>query len=91
MWPCDLVGQGVGERDADRAVLVADQQVDVGDLVAVADQGFADEHGHECVSLGCKSMLDILRRNISAAARSAISFSVAALPAWARRIREDFI
>ena len=38
VWPARLVGQGVGEGRADRAVLRADQQVDVGDLVAVADQ-----------------------------------------------------
>ena len=43
-----LVGQGVGEGDADRPGLRTDQQVDVGNLVAVADQGFTDEHGHGC-------------------------------------------
>src|SRR5262249_4478614 len=44
--PGRLVGPGVGERGPDGAVLVADQEVDVGDFVAVADQGFTDEHGH---------------------------------------------
>jgi hypothetical protein len=41
-----LVGQRVGERVADGAILVADQHVDVSDLVAIAHQGFADVHGH---------------------------------------------
>ena len=38
-----LVGQRVGERDAHRAGLGADQEVDVGDLIAFAHQGFPDE------------------------------------------------
>ena len=41
-----LPGQGVGKRHADRAVLVADQQIDMGHFVAFARQGFADEHRH---------------------------------------------
>ena len=45
-WPLRLVGQGVGEGRPHRAVLGADQQIDVGHLVAVADQRFADEHRH---------------------------------------------
>ena len=39
-----LVGQRVGERGPDRAGLVADQQVDVGDLVPFADEGLTDVH-----------------------------------------------
>ena len=42
--PFALPGQGVGKRVADRAVLVADQQVDMGDFIAFARQRFADEH-----------------------------------------------
>src|SRR5262249_58082058 len=41
-----LVRQGVGKRDANWSGLIADQKVDVGYLVAVADQGFTNEHGH---------------------------------------------
>ena len=64
--PGRLVRQGVGEGDADRAVLLADQEVDVGDLVALADQCFADVHedvaGHAVAVLpGCVVCLN--RRN----------------------------
>ena len=40
-----LVDEGLGEGLADRAVLRPDQQVDVGDLVALADQGLAHHEG----------------------------------------------
>src|SRR5262249_13159040 len=36
--------QRVGERRPDRSRLVADQEVDVGDLVPFADEGLADVH-----------------------------------------------
>ena len=62
--PRRLIGQRVGERDADRTVLRADQEVDVGDLVAFADQGLADVHedvaGHSSVSPWSK--LGVLNR-----------------------------
>ena len=41
-----LAGQGVGERVADGAVFAADQEVDVGDLVAFACECFTDKHAH---------------------------------------------
>ena len=56
-WPGLLVGQGVGEGHPHRAVLVADQQIDVRDLVAVADQRFTDVHRHGRFSLGVAGLL----------------------------------
>jgi len=45
-----LTRQSVGEGVADRAVLAADEQINVRDLVAFADQCLADVHGHESIS-----------------------------------------
>src|SRR5262249_53265299 len=41
-----LAGESVGKGVADGAVFAADQEVDVSDFVAFADEGFADVHGH---------------------------------------------
>jgi hypothetical protein len=40
--PCQRVGKGI----ADRPVLVANQEVDMGYFVSFTCQRFADEHGH---------------------------------------------
>ena len=44
-----LTGQSVGKSRAHRAILAADQQIDVGNLVAFAAECFANEHRH----VGC--------------------------------------
>ncbi len=65
-----LVGQGVGKSRPDRAVLRADQQVNVGNFVAFAGQGFADEHRHGCISLrnkgsSCHAEENYIRRGLT--------------------------
>jgi serine/threonine-protein kinase len=50
--PLFLVRQRRGESRAHGAVLRANQQINVGDLVAFANQRLADEHGHH--SFSCK-------------------------------------
>lgn len=47
-----LVGQRIGKCRADRAILVADEQVDVRYFVAIANQCFANVHSHEVFLLG---------------------------------------
>ena len=42
--PGRLVCQGIGKRQSHRTFLLADQQVDVGDLVAFAEQGLTNVH-----------------------------------------------
>ena len=49
--PFALAGECVGERVADRAFFVADQEVDVGDFVSFASQCFSDKHAHVRCSL----------------------------------------
>lgn len=44
--PLALPGQCVGKCHTDRAVLAADQQVDMGDLVAFAAEGLTNVHRH---------------------------------------------
>ena len=46
LWPAVCVGEPLHEGGAGRAGLGPDDQIDVGDLVAVADQGLTD---HEVV------------------------------------------
>ena len=41
-----LIGQGVGERGSNRTILVTDQQIDVGNFIALAHQGFANIKRH---------------------------------------------
>jgi len=45
-----LPGQGVRERDPDRAVLAADQQINMGELGAIASQSLANEQRHGFIS-----------------------------------------
>ena len=46
VWPSLCRARALANAVAHGAVLGADQQIDVGDFVAFAGQGFADEHGH---------------------------------------------
>ena len=39
-----LIGQGIGERHANWPVFRPDEQIDVGNFIAIADQTFADKH-----------------------------------------------
>ena len=41
-----LTSQGIGEGVPDGTLLIADQEVNVGDLVTVAGQRFSDVHRH---------------------------------------------
>ena len=50
-----LIGEGVGERQADRTVLRPDQEVDVGDLVALCRQSFAER------TWVCSLAMEVLR------------------------------
>ena len=45
-------GQRVGKRHAYRAVLFANQQINVGDFISLADQRFTDVHRHGSLSWG---------------------------------------
>ena len=42
-----LTGQCVGKRHTHRAILAADQQIDMGDLVTVARKGLTNVHRHK--------------------------------------------
>src|SRR5262249_24204799 len=48
-----LAGQGIGERHPYWAILGTDQQINVGYLVAIPDQRFADVHGHGLLPPEC--------------------------------------
>ena len=46
LWPSLWRANALANATAHRAVLAADQQIDMGDFVAVAGQGFSNEHRH---------------------------------------------
>ena len=55
-----LPRQGVGERCANGTILFANQQIDMGDFIALAHQRFANMHRHfdspENVSFSCRGL-----------------------------------
>lgn len=45
-----LCRECVGKSHAHWTVLIANEQIDVGDFIAVANEAFADKHGHVCLA-----------------------------------------
>src|SRR5438477_13155631 len=66
-----LVRQRVGKRCADGAVLIADQQIDVGNFIAVPRERLADVHGHSLSSFVRQDVSKTTKGTISAARRKA--------------------